>query len=201
MLSEFVDKISDKSAVVGVVGLGYVGLPLASAFSRKGYNVVGLDFYLTWKASQVDMNTRFIELAGEINTAMPYHIVDKVQLVFNKRRKSLNGSSILILGVAYKPNIDDMRESPALKIIELLNELGARVLYHDPHVKELLPSRKYNFNMRSTPLNTDILKATDCVLVVTDHKDVDYEQVAQNADLIVDTRHVVPKSSGNVEEA
>lgn len=158
-------------------------------------------FYLTWKARQVDMNTRFIELAGEINTAMPYHIVDRVQNALNQKRKSLNGSSVLILGVAYKPNVDDMRESPALKIIDLLSRSGARVLYHDPYVKELLPTRKYSFDMKSTPLTIDILTATDCVLVVTDHRDVDYDLIAKHAELIVDTRHVVPNAHGNVEEA
>jgi|SRR5450631_2245170 len=158
-------------------------------------------FYLTWKARQVDMSTRFIELAGEINTDMPYYVVDRVRDALNTRRKSVNGSSILILGVAYKRDIDDMRESPALKIIELLTAQGARVLYHDPHVPALPRTRKYAFDLRSAELSQELLRATDCVLVVTDHKNVDYDLVAKTADLIIDSRHIVPKDRGNVVEA
>jgi UDP-N-acetyl-D-glucosamine dehydrogenase len=158
-------------------------------------------FYLTWKARQVSMPTRFIELAGEINTAMPYHVVARVQEGLNLRRKSMRGSSVLVLGVAYKPNIDDMRESPGLKIIQLLQESGARVLYHDPHIPSLIPTRKYDFGLKSSPLSADLLKATDCVLVVTDHKDIDYEMVARISDLVVDTRKSVPRLNGNVMDA
>jgi len=147
------------------------------------------------------MSTRFIELAGEINTDMPYYVVDRVRDALNTRRKSVNGSSILILGVAYKRDIDDMRESPALKIIELLTAQGARVLYHDPHVPALPRTRKYAFDLRSAELNQELLRATDCVLVVTDHKNVDYDLVAKTADLIIDSRHIVPKDRGNVVEA
>jgi UDP-N-acetyl-D-glucosamine dehydrogenase len=158
-------------------------------------------FYLTWKARQVDMSTRFIELAGEINTNMPYYVVDRVRNALNTRHKSVNGSSILVLGVAYKRDIDDMRESPALKIIELLTGLGARVLYHDPHVPVLPRTRKYDFELKSAELTQDVLRATDCVLVVTDHKNVDYDLVARTADLVVDSRNIVPKDRGNVVEA
>jgi UDP-N-acetyl-D-glucosamine dehydrogenase len=158
-------------------------------------------FYLTWKARQVDMSTRFIELAGEINTNMPYYVVDRVRNALNTRRKSVNGSSILVLGAAYKRDIGDMRESPALKIIELLTELGARVLYHDPHVPFLPRTRKYAFELKSADLTQDVLRATDCVLVVTDHKNVDYDLVARTADLVVDSRNIVPKDRGNVVEA
>ena len=158
-------------------------------------------FYLTWKARQVDMSTRFIELAGEINTAMPYQVVDHVTDALNGHHKALNGSSVLLLGVAYKPDVDDMRESPALKIIELLREKGARVLYHDPHVPALKKSRKYDFALESSPLNHDLLEAVDCVLVITNHRDVDYEMVAQRAELVVDTRNVVPRAKGNVVPA
>lgn len=148
-------------------------------------------FYLTWKARQVDMGTRFIELAGEINTNMPYHVVDRVVGALNDKRKSVNGSSILILGVAYKPDVDDMRESPALKIIELLKKQGARVLYHDPYVPELRPSRKYDFELKSSALSPDVLDAVDCVLVVTNHASIDYKLVAEHADCIVDTRNAI----------
>jgi UDP-N-acetyl-D-glucosamine dehydrogenase len=155
-------------------------------------------FYLAWKARQVDMSTRFIELAGEINTSMPYHVLARVQEALNTRRKSLNGSSVLVLGVAYKRDVDDMRESPALKTIDLLIAAEARVLYHDPYVPELPPARKFKFDLKSSPLSPDTLKAVDCVLVVTDHTDVDYNLVAEYADLIVDTRNVVPRERGNV---
>jgi UDP-N-acetyl-D-glucosamine dehydrogenase len=155
-------------------------------------------FYLAWKARQVDMSTRFIELAGEINTSMPYHVLARVQEALNTRRKSLNGSSVLVLGVAYKRDVDDMRESPALKTIDLLIAAEARVLYHDPYVPELPPTRKFKFDLKSSPLDPDTLKAVDCVLVVTDHTDVDYNLVAEYADLIVDTRNAVPRERGNV---
>jgi UDP-N-acetyl-D-glucosamine dehydrogenase len=158
-------------------------------------------FYLTWKARQVDMSTRFIELAGEINTAMPYHVVARVQEALNSQKKSLNGASVLVLGVAYKPDVDDMRESPALKIIELLAHEGAVVSYHDPHVPELRPTRKYTFDMKSAPLNAETLEAADCVLLITDHHDVDYELVSEKSDLIVDTRNKLPKVRGNVLDA
>ena len=155
-------------------------------------------FYLAWKARQVDMSTRFIELAGEINTSMPYHVLARVQEALNTRRKSLNGSSVLVLGVAYKRDVDDMRESPALKTIDLLIAADARVLYHDPYVSELPPTRKFKFDLKSSPLTPDTLNAVDCVLVVTDHTDVDYNLVAEHADLVVDTRNVVPRERGNV---
>ena len=158
-------------------------------------------FYLAWKARQVDMSTRFIELAGEINTSMPYHVLTRVQEALNARRKSLNGSSVLVLGVAYKRDVDDMRESPALKIIDLLIAADARVLYHDPYVAELPPTRKFKFDLKSSPLSPDTLKAVDCVLVVTDHAGVDYDMVAEYADIVVDTRNVVPRDRDNVTGA
>ncbi len=158
-------------------------------------------YYLTWKARQVDISTRFIELAGEINTNMPYYVVDRIIEALNQQRKSLNGSSVLVVGVSYKPNIDDMRESPALKIIELLQSKGARVLYHDSHVPVLPRMRKHTFDMKSALLTENLLQATDCVVVVTDHNNVDYNLIADNADLIVDSRHCVPKGNGNVVDA
>jgi UDP-N-acetyl-D-glucosamine dehydrogenase len=158
-------------------------------------------FYLTWRAHQVDMSTRFIELAGEINTAMPYHVVTRVQDALNDREKSLKGARVLVLGVAYKPDVDDMRSSPALKIIELLLGRGAEVSYHDPFIPVLPRTREYHFEMSSVPLTADVLRATDCVLVVTHHKAVDYEFVAWTAPLVVDTRHVVPKTHGTVVDA
>jgi UDP-N-acetyl-D-glucosamine dehydrogenase len=136
-------------------------------------------FYLTWKARQVDTQTKFIELAGEIITNMPYTVVDKVKDALNLRRKSLNGASILIIGVAYKPNIDDLRESPALKIIKSLKEQGATVLYHDPHIPKIRAMHGFDFEM----------------LIITNHKEINYELISKNADLIIDTRNSIPKAS------
>lgn len=145
-------------------------------------------FYLTWKARQFDINTKFIELAGEINTNMPYYVVEKVQDALNNKGISTKGSKILILGVAYKANIDDMRESPALKIIELLQKKGSVVSYHDPFVSELHKTREHNIKMKSTELSKKLLASSDCVVIVTKHSSVDYHMVAENAKLIVDTR-------------
>jgi UDP-N-acetyl-D-glucosamine dehydrogenase len=155
-------------------------------------------FYLAWKARQVDMSARFIELAGEINTSMPEYVVARMQEALGARRKAVQGARVLVLGVAYKRDVDDMRESPALTIIDLLIASGARVSYHDPHVPELPPTRRFKFDLQSSPLNPDVLEAADCVLVVTDHRDVDYDLVAAHADLVVDTRNVVPRERGNV---
>jgi len=155
-------------------------------------------FYLTWKARQLDMNTRFIELAGEINTAMPYHVVARVQDALNTRQKSLSGSQVLILGVAYKKDVDDMRESPALTIIDLLQKQGAQVSYHDPHVPALKKTRKYHFALHSAPLDQKTLTQCDCALIVTNHRAVDYDLVAKHADLIVDTRNQLPPEPGHI---
>jgi UDP-N-acetyl-D-glucosamine dehydrogenase len=155
-------------------------------------------FYLAWKARQVDMSARFIELAGEINTSMPEHVLARVQEALNARKKALHGASVLVLGVAYKRDVDDMRESPALTIIDRLISSGARVTYHDPHVPELPPSRRFSFDLQSSPLSPELLKEVDCVLVVTDHREVDYDLVAAHSGLVVDTRNVVPRERGNV---
>ena len=148
-------------------------------------------FYLTWKAREYGLNTHFIELAGEINTSMPYFVVDKTVHALNQHGKSLKGANILILGVAYKPDVDDMRESPALKIIELLREHGAIVDYNDPHIPELPPTRKYRYKMRSVPLTPEMLKKYDAIIITTNHTAYDYEMIAQHARLIVDTRNAM----------
>jgi UDP-N-acetyl-D-glucosamine dehydrogenase len=155
-------------------------------------------FYLAWKARQVNMSTRFVELAGEINTSMPAHVVARAREALNARDKNLRGAKVLVLGVAYKRDVDDMRESPALTIIDLLTAAGAQVLYHDPLVPELPPTRKFTFDLKSSPLSPELLKEMDCVLVVTDHRNVDYDLVAACADLVVDTRNVMPRERGNV---
>jgi len=143
-------------------------------------------FYLSWKAKEWDFHTRFIELAGEINTNMPYHVLDSVAKALNQQKKAVNGSKILVLGVAYKKDIDDLRESPALTIIELLQKEGAQVLYNDPYFPEVGRGRKYDLQMKCTPLEN--LAQYDCVLIVTDHSDYDYERIVHESKLVVDTR-------------
>jgi UDP-N-acetyl-D-glucosamine dehydrogenase len=144
-------------------------------------------FYLSWKAKEFDFQTRFIELAGEINTAMPYHVVNAVTASLNKRKKALNGSRVLVLGVAYKRDIDDLRESPALTIIEELKKQGADVAYNDPYFAKVGHGRKYSLEMTCTPLNN--LGQYDCVLIVTDHSDYDYKKIVEEAQLVVDSRN------------
>jgi len=143
-------------------------------------------FYLSWKAKQWDFHTRFIELAGEINTNMPYHVLESVGRALNRHKKAVNGSKVLVLGVAYKKDIDDLRESPALTIIELLQKEGAQVSYNDPYFPEVGRGRKYDLQMKCAPL--DNLAQYDCVLIVTDHSDYDYEQIVRESNLVVDTR-------------
>src|SRR5207237_163996 len=127
-------------------------------------------FYLTWKAREFGFATRFIELAGEINTAMPLHVVSRVQDALNEHAKALRGARVLVLGVAYKADVDDLRESPALEIIELLREKGALVRYHDPHVAKIPRTRKHALDLESVPLDDAELSACDCALIVTAHK-------------------------------
>lgn len=147
-------------------------------------------FYLTWKAREYDFSTRFIELAGEINTAMPYFVVQRVTEVLNRHGKALNGAKILVLGVAYKKDVDDNRESPALKIMELLTRGNAEVNYNDPYLPRCTGMRHYpHFDMSSTPLTEQTLRAADLVLLVTDHSAYDYAWIASQAALIVDTRN------------
>jgi len=144
-------------------------------------------YYLSWKAKQFDFQTKFIELAGEVNSAMPYHVVTAVARALNQHKKALNGSKVLVLGVAYKKDIDDLRESPALTIIELLQEEGAEVSYNDPYFASVGHGRHYNLNMNCAPL--DNLGAYDCVLIITDHSDYDYRRIVSEAKLVVDTRN------------
>jgi UDP-N-acetyl-D-glucosamine dehydrogenase len=144
-------------------------------------------FYLSWKAKEYDFHTRFIELAGEINLQMPYHVVQSTATALNKQRKSMNGANILVLGLAYKKDIDDLRESPSLTIIELLQKEGAKVSYNDPFFATVGRGRKYNLEMKNTPL--DNLQQYDCVLIVTDHSSYDYAAIVEQANLVVDTRN------------
>jgi len=144
-------------------------------------------FYLSWKAKEWDFRTRFIELAGEINTNMPYFVLESVAKALNQHKKSLNGSKVLVLGVAYKKDIDDLRESPALTIIELLQKDGAEVSYHDPFFPVVGKGRKYDLQMKRTPLEN--LAQYDCVLIVTDHSEYDYPWIVKESQLVVDTRN------------
>jgi UDP-N-acetyl-D-glucosamine dehydrogenase len=149
-------------------------------------------FYLSWKAREHDVATRFIELAGEINSAMPGYVVDRLARALDQRfAKGLNGARILILGVAYKKNVDDLRESPALTIMELLAERGATVAYHDPFVAVIPPTRKHGAvaGQRSVALEPAVVQSFDALLVVTDHDGVDYEAVVEAAKLVIDTRN------------
>lgn len=145
-------------------------------------------FYLTWKAREYGINTRFIELAGEINHYMPHWVVNKVADALNDQGKAVKGSRILILGIAYKKNIDDSRESPAVEIMDLLQAKGARIAYSDPHIPTFPKKRDYNFDLTSLSLTADNIARYDCIVLVTDHDAFDYEFVQQHARLIVDTR-------------
>ena len=152
-------------------------------------------FYLTWKAREFEFQTKFIELAGEINTAMPYHVVERTMEALNEQSKSLKGSKILVIGLAYKKNIDDCRESPCIRVIELLRQKGAAVDYHDPYVpkmKEMRHQPKYMLEMASADLATSVA-AADAVVILTDHDCIDYAQVVRDAKLVVDTRNACKK--------
>jgi len=144
-------------------------------------------FYLSWKAKEYDFRTRFIELAGEVNTAMPYFVIEQTSNALNERCKSIKGSKILVLGLAYKRDIDDLRESPSLTIIELLREKGAIVAYNDPFFPTVGRGRHYDLNMTNTPL--DDLGQYDAVLIVTDHTSYDYSGIVEQAQLVIDTRN------------
>ncbi|HWQ89817.1 MAG TPA: nucleotide sugar dehydrogenase [Desulfitobacteriaceae bacterium] len=146
-------------------------------------------FYLTWKARQYDFHTRFIELAGEINVEVSYYVINRVIRALNGVNKSLKDSNVFVLGVAYKKDIDDVRESPALKIMELLSKNGAILKYHDPYIPNIEPHGGITFGLTSMEMTDEQLKAADCVLILTDHSSLDYERVVKNAKLIIDTRN------------
>jgi len=146
-------------------------------------------FYLTWKARQYGMATQFIELAGHINTDMPHYVIQRCMDALNDRRKSLKGSKVLVLGLAYKPDIDDVRESPSLELIELLKAKGARVDYNDPYIPQTHRMREYDLKMKSKKLSAKMLQTYDMVLISTHHSDYDYQWIVDNAQLVVDTRN------------
>lgn len=145
-------------------------------------------FYLTWKAREYNVHTRFIELAGEVNSGMPEWVVGKVVDALNHVKKPVAGSKILVLGIAYKRNVDDMRESPSVELMELLSERGAEIAYSDPYVPVFPKMREHYFNLVSVVLNEQVLASYDCVLLATDHDQFDYDLIKDNAQIIIDTR-------------
>lgn len=158
-------------------------------------------FYLTWKAREFEINTKFIELAGEVNTAMPDYVISKVMHGLNKQKKSVNGAKVLVLGIAYKKNVDDMRESPSVVLMEKLMELGALVEYSDSYVPKFPKMRKAHFDLESVSLNAESLAKYDCVLIATNHDDFDYQLILQKAQLIVDTRGIYTEPNDKVVKA
>jgi UDP-N-acetyl-D-glucosamine dehydrogenase len=145
-------------------------------------------FYLTWKAREYGVHTRFIELAGEVNSSMPDYVVSKVAAGLNKQKKAINGSKVLVLGIAYKKNVDDMRESPSVFLMEKLRDLGATVDYSDPHIVKFPKMREHHFDLSSIPLTETNIASYDCVLLATDHDKFDYDLIKSHSKLIVDSR-------------
>lgn len=158
-------------------------------------------FYLTWKAREYGVNTRFIELAGEINSHMPEYVVGKTVHALNEHQQSVKGSKVLVLGIAYKKNVDDMRESPSVEVMELLRELGAEVSYSDPHVPVFPKMREHSFDLASEPFTAENLARFDCVILTTDHDKFDYELLKRHARLIVDTRGKFLEKNPNIIKA
>ncbi len=154
-------------------------------------------FYLTWKAKEVGLPTRFIELAGEVNHAMPDFVIQRTVEALNGQGKAVKDAKVLVLGLAYKPDVDDVRESPSFELIERLAKLGADVVYNDPHVPETPAMRKYNLRMNSVEISPDQLKKYDCVLIATNHAAYDYAQIAEHAKLVVDTRGAMRDFDGD----
>ncbi len=159
-------------------------------------------FYLTWKAKEVDYQTKFIELAGEINTFMPYYVKEKTIAALNERGKSIKGAKVLVLGLAYKKDIDDSRESPSLKLISLFQKKGAKVSYNDPYIPRLAGHREYpGLELKSVPLTAALLRKCDAVVISTDHTSYDYGWIVKHAPLVVDTRNAIKRRRKNVVKA
>lgn len=157
-------------------------------------------FYLAWKAKEYDFSTRFIQLAGEINVSMPYYVIEKTVEALNNHKKSLNGSRIMVLGIAYKKDIDDDRESPGYAIMKMLLEKGAVVTYNDPWIPKLHATRKYDFQMSSTPITPEVLAEMDAMIIVTDHSDYDFAEIVKHSNLIIDTRNATKGIKGEVDK-
>ncbi len=158
-------------------------------------------FYLTWKAREFGLHTRFIELSGEINRAMPEYVFTKVLKALNDQSKPLRGSAILVLGIAYKRNVDDMRESPSVEVMELLRDAGAKVSYSDPHVPVFPRMREHSFDLTSVELSPEVVASFDAIVVATDHTSVDYEMVSANAQVIIDSRGIYRSPKENIVKA
>ena len=158
-------------------------------------------FYLTWKAREYGINTRFIELAGEVNSNMPEWVVGKIVQGLNDHKKSINGSRILMLGIAYKKNVDDMRESPSVEIMQIMKDVGAEVEYSDMYVPVFPKMRRHSFELKSVPINAELIQQYDCVVVGANHDDFDYSLILDNAQLIVDARGVYRGGYENVINA
>ena len=158
-------------------------------------------FYLTWKAREYGVHTRFIELAGEVNSSMPDYVVGKVALALNKAKKAIHGSRVLVLGIAYKKNVDDMRESPSVFLMEKLRDLGAEVSYSDPHIPVFPKMREHRFDLKSVPFTPESIAAADCVLLATDHDKFDYDMLKAHARLIVDSRGRYLEPADNIVKA
>jgi UDP-N-acetyl-D-glucosamine dehydrogenase len=169
-----------------------------------GGHCIPLDpFYLTWKAREYGLSTRFIELAGEVNVSMPEYVINRLQLALNDRERALRGSKVLVLGIAYKKDVDDPRESASFELIDLLLQRGTRIAYHDPHIPHLPHMRSWPElpPMESETLTPELLASQDAVLIATAHTSVDYELVAAHAALIIDTRGVYRQPRENVVKA
>lgn len=151
-------------------------------------------FYLTWKAREFGENTRFIELAGEINTAMPSYVVNQTMLALNEKGKSVNGSKVLLIGLAYKPDVDDMRESPTFELMDIFKSLGADVDYFDSYIPVILPTREHKdwTGKESISWDLDLIKGYDAVVISTNHSNIDYNELLENSNLIIDTRNSFP---------
>ncbi|MCS4534063.1 nucleotide sugar dehydrogenase [Neisseria montereyensis] len=158
-------------------------------------------FYLTWKAREYGINTRFIELAGEVNSAMPEFVINKTMLALNDRNQSIKDSKVLVLGISYKKNVDDMRESPAVEVMEHLRDLGAKVAYTDPHVPVFPKMREHKFDLKSEPFTAENIASFDCVILTTDHDKFDYDLIKEHAKLIIDTRGKFRKPEKNIVKA
>ena len=152
-------------------------------------------FYLTWKAREYGVHTRFIELAGEVNSSMPDYVISKLVAALNQHKKAINGSKVLVLGIAYKKNVDDMRESPSVHLMEKMRDLGAEVQYSDPHVPVFPKMREHSFDLKSVAITAESLSTYDCVLLATDHDRFDYPLIFQKAKLIIDTRGKLARAS------
>jgi UDP-N-acetyl-D-glucosamine dehydrogenase len=187
--------------VVDAAGTKPFGIQTFYPGPGVGGHCIPIDpFYLTWRARQFDFHTRFIELAGEVNIQATYHVIDAISRALNKAGKCINGAKILVLGVAYKKDISDVRESPALKVIDLLKKEHADLLFHDPFVAELKAVEPYDWAMDGVELTAKGLQEADCVVIATDHSSFDYEWIVANSKLVVDTRNATKNVKNNREK-